>query len=432
MAGLQPSFNTWTIDQVLVLHSSHRIKLDPGFQRNSVWSLSDRRKLIESILQGYPLPSIFLYRRDHEGSPVYEVIDGKQRLETILMFTKASGFRQKSFDVRADLGDGIDRYDWNSIRRHYPQYQSLLSAFKLQVVEVTGNLKDIVDLFVRINSTGKSLTSGEKRNAKFYTSPFLKEANSLVSKHQRYLLDQQILSQGQLDRMKGVELFSELLISIDQGGIINKKISLDRTIGNEKINAHTLRKLSTELVQTLNVIKKAFPRLRETRFRNSAEFYSLFLLVWKMRNEKFVLGDQTKHKKAFALLSKLSSEVDTLRTRLRELRPPKDAPRLAQDYLLTIQGDTDSAATRERREKVLKGLIWSIYDRKDDRRLFTPEQKRILWNRDDDQKCPKCGGLLRWDDISVDHIVAYTRGGKATLRNAQLMHRSCNSSKGAR
>src|SRR5450830_47808 len=55
------------------------------FQRQSAWKERDRAKLIESILRNYPLPAIFLYRREEDGKLVYDVIDGKQRLESILM-----------------------------------------------------------------------------------------------------------------------------------------------------------------------------------------------------------------------------------------------------------------------------------------------------------------------------------------------------------
>ena len=41
---------------------------------------------IQSIVAGYPLPSVFLYRRHKNGRLVYDVIDGKQRIESILMF----------------------------------------------------------------------------------------------------------------------------------------------------------------------------------------------------------------------------------------------------------------------------------------------------------------------------------------------------------
>jgi 5-methylcytosine-specific restriction endonuclease McrA len=40
--------------------------------------------------------------------------------------------------------------------------------------------------------------------------------------------------------------------------------------------------------------------------------------------------------------------------------------------------------------------------------------------------------VLMWRDFTVDHVKAWTRGGRTSLRNAQLMCRSCNSRKGAR
>ncbi|MEX0613195.1 MAG: DUF262 domain-containing protein, partial [Pirellulales bacterium] len=36
------------------------LNLEPGFQRKSVWTLRDRRKFIESVLEQFPVPSIFL------------------------------------------------------------------------------------------------------------------------------------------------------------------------------------------------------------------------------------------------------------------------------------------------------------------------------------------------------------------------------------
>ena len=72
------------------------------------------------------------------------------------------------------------------------------------------------------------------------------------------------------------------------------------------------------------------------------------------------------------------------------------------------------------------------YDVKDEQRLFTPEQRRILWNSDEKRVCSACGKPLTWNDYSADHVIAHSRGGKTTLKNAQLMHRGCNSRKGAR
>jgi len=429
---LMPVFGEHTVDQLSLMFKSRQINLEPGFQRKSVWTVNDRRRLIQSIVSGYPLPSVFLYQRSHNGKLVYDVIDGKQRLETIFAFTKLGRFKREGFDAKLDLGDGLDWYDWRGICRSHTDRVADFRSYKIQTVEVTGELFQIIDLFVRINSTGKRLTSGEKRHARFYKSPFLKEAEHLVSRYHRYLREQRILSPAQISRMKGTELFSELLMSLHKGGPINKKTSLDRAIGNEGINGNTLHRLSTEFKGTINLLKRMFPDLQQTRFRNSAEFYTLFLLVWEIDTNEFVVTDRKRNRIAFELLRKLSTGVDQLRDQLRKAIPGKPAQRLYQEYLLTVQGDTDSGANRERRRAILHNLLWSIYERKDEKRLFTIEQRRILWNTDEKRVCAKCKRPLTWKDFTVDHIKAYAKGGKTSLKNAQLMHHDCNASKGAR
>jgi hypothetical protein len=39
---------------------------------------------------------------------------------------------------------------------------------------------------------------------------------------------------------------------------------------------------------------------------------------------------------------------------------------------------------------------------------------------------------LSWEDFTIDHIKAWSRGGPTSAMNAQLMHRRCNSAKGAK
>src|SRR5438128_12676455 len=75
-----------TITDIINLYEHDLLNLEPGFQRQSVWSERDRAKLIDSILRNYPLPAIFLYRRAEDGQIVYDVVDGKQRIESILKF----------------------------------------------------------------------------------------------------------------------------------------------------------------------------------------------------------------------------------------------------------------------------------------------------------------------------------------------------------
>jgi len=76
-----------SVQDIINRYEKGQLDLNPGFQRASVWRDPDRNKLIDSILRNYPLPSIFLYRSNKDGNTVYYVIDGKQRIESILMFT---------------------------------------------------------------------------------------------------------------------------------------------------------------------------------------------------------------------------------------------------------------------------------------------------------------------------------------------------------
>ena len=74
--------------------------LTPSYQRGDVWGNGDRQSLMESILRGVPLPSIILLRTG--SSTPHEVVDGKQRLTTILRFVgKHPVAKQKIAEVTA-------------------------------------------------------------------------------------------------------------------------------------------------------------------------------------------------------------------------------------------------------------------------------------------------------------------------------------------
>ena len=128
------------------------------------------------------MPSVFLYKRqDVDGDLIYDVIDGKQRLESIFMFMGLGYFRRDRYWAWTKLSpkdEEPDWYDWPKVRRKNGEYT--FSSYRIQTVEVSGDLSDIIDVFVRINSTGKKLTSAEKRHARYYNSPFLKMAGKLA------------------------------------------------------------------------------------------------------------------------------------------------------------------------------------------------------------------------------------------------------------
>jgi hypothetical protein len=75
----------WPINDFSDRASRGRLNLSPSYQRGDVWPTSDAQILIESILRGIPLPSVILLKPEATDAP-YEVVDGKQRLNSILRF----------------------------------------------------------------------------------------------------------------------------------------------------------------------------------------------------------------------------------------------------------------------------------------------------------------------------------------------------------
>jgi hypothetical protein len=53
------------VDQLVNYLNEEKINLSPAFQRGHVWRVGYRRKLITNIIQGMPIPAIFLYNLNY-------------------------------------------------------------------------------------------------------------------------------------------------------------------------------------------------------------------------------------------------------------------------------------------------------------------------------------------------------------------------------
>lgn len=428
-SGLTHKTTTKSVLDLLNLYQNDHLNLEPGFQRQSVWTERDRARLIESILRNYPLPAIFLYRREENGKLVYDVIDGKQRLESILMFMVAMRGR---YAARAQLSeDGApERVDWSVLKRRRLQHR--ITGYELPVIEVDGDIGDIIDVFVRINSTGKALTRQEQRHAKYYHSPFLKEASRLARRFESYFERHGILNRGQLSRMKHVELICELMLSLVQGDVLNKKTALDRVMATGSYDGRQTQKAVRLVTTTLNRVSRMFPKLKTTRLRQVTDFYSLSILIGKFEAEGMILTDRRRNRLAWDLLRTFATSVDEVRELQRKAKGAGPHQELYRDYLLTVSQMTDDVNQRRKRELILRGILGSLFARKDAQRVFSAEQRRIIWNSSANRTCAHCGTKLTWDDFTIDHIDPHSKGGQSRLGNAALMCRKHNSAKGNR
>tara|TARA_R110001592_G_scaffold237522_3_gene496748 strand:- start:143 stop:1123 length:981 start_codon:yes stop_codon:yes gene_type:complete len=244
-------------------------------------------------------------------------------------------------------------------------------------------------------------------------------------------MDYGIMRAAAMERMKDVELVSELIASLIAGGPIHKKQAVDKAVGDVRDHAATLKRAVKDFSATLQAVKGMFPELKSTRFSNQAEFYTLFLVVHELLKQKLLLTDKKRNESAMGLLRDFSDGVDAVRERQRQAQGALAAQRPFADYLMLVQSATDNLGPRKRRMDIVRGLLEGLFEAKDERRIFSVEQRRLLWNSDQHKKCDSCGVRLDWTNFQVDHVTPYSKGGKTKLDNAALLCGPCNASKGA-
>ena len=85
--NIKATVATWAIVEFTDRAKEDELDLNPSYQREYVWSNPDSQKLIESVLRGIPLPSIIL--ASMTGDERLQIVDGKQRLTSLLRFVGA-------------------------------------------------------------------------------------------------------------------------------------------------------------------------------------------------------------------------------------------------------------------------------------------------------------------------------------------------------
>ena len=78
-----------SIRNIIETYRNGELILSPSFQRGYVWNITQASRLIESVLLSIPLPSVYLYETNFDrdsDKTIREVIDGKQRLTTLIFF----------------------------------------------------------------------------------------------------------------------------------------------------------------------------------------------------------------------------------------------------------------------------------------------------------------------------------------------------------
>lgn len=146
------------------------IMLDPDYQRmGGVWTLEKKQLLIDSILNDYDIPKIYLHAFSREQKKIdgygYAVIDGRQRLQAVWEFIEGKFTLSDDFRYQDDDNVKLARLGYSDIATGFPKIKIKFDSFVLPVVGVsTDDLELIEDMFSRLNEA-VPLNGAEKRNA---------------------------------------------------------------------------------------------------------------------------------------------------------------------------------------------------------------------------------------------------------------------------
>lgn len=160
-----------SIQSLYGLYADKKLYVNRRYQRKLVWTLSEKQKLIESILRKYPIPAILIAERDQSGE--YEIIDGLQRLHAITSFIEG-----QYFTVEGSLFN-LDYFTTAKARNDAGVFEPLDGTSKLSQREVSTILDyslpisvmrgatdaEVDDVFGRINTYGHRLSDQERRQA---------------------------------------------------------------------------------------------------------------------------------------------------------------------------------------------------------------------------------------------------------------------------
>ena len=207
----QPALQS--ITWLLNLDKFGQLDLDPPYQRKSVWSLREKQRFLDTILRNYPSPALFLHvTYDDEGNVRYHVVDGKQRISTILDFVAGKLRLPKDMgDVRLDGKKWADLAEYQSIRRNFWTYQVTVE----QIDDVQEPL--VREIFARLNRNSRKLEPQELRHAQFegWLITYLeKEAEKPEWKELK------VSSPAKARRMSDVQQISEFAQVIYKGSVV--------------------------------------------------------------------------------------------------------------------------------------------------------------------------------------------------------------------
>ncbi|MFA9395566.1 MAG: DUF262 domain-containing protein [Halodesulfovibrio sp.] len=342
-------FDKKSIKWLSDLNRSGLLVVDESFQRRFVWNESQRIALIETVLLGYPIPEIYIWKTGVDpdtGDATYSIVDGQQRLKSIFKFLSQDFFlEKKSLDVKSEEYAGKKFFELtDQLRSQLWDY-----PFFVRIIPQEVKREEIVKMFLRLNKTDTSLNPQELRNAKF-EGKFLRLATQLSL--MPFWKEHEFFSTTDIRRMKDVQFISTLLIFFRYGiegettqAAINKAYD---QFNDEYKEREDDKELFTQLLANINSFIKDSEQV--VRFvKSQAHFYALFVLAYsmKLKGEVFKQDQLEKYEQLVRLYKELPKGAV----------PKTKIEKIVSEYRVAATEGMQKKANRLTRFKKLKEFL---------------------------------------------------------------------------
>lgn len=336
---LEPKTLSWWVSQ------RKKIDMVPAYQREGrLWSRADKAFLIDSILNGYDVPKLYMAdftvgvaSLNRKGLP-YAIIDGKQRLEAIFDFADGSLTLDDEFVFQQDPRLKLAGLGYPDLSKSHPEIADVFNTWPLSVVHVVTDEQEKIDeLFVRLNRS-KPLTGAEIRNA--MAGP-VTELNRFLVGHELFKSAISFPKKRAQDKNAATKL---LLFEYIGRPIETKKASLDRfTRHAKKEPRERIELASRRVVDTLDRMSEIF--LPQDPLLRSAGVFPVY--YWFVR-ENDTAQDQ--------YVREFLNAFESSRKRNREIAADPTTASSADNELLTFDRfnrSTDDERSHVERYRIL-------------------------------------------------------------------------------
>lgn len=273
------------------------LQMKPPFQRNPVWTWPQKSYLIDSILNGYPVPEIYMQEFvDESGNEQHIIIDGQQRTRACLDFIEGD------FSIKEE-----ESPTWGGMAFDDLSGEDKKKIFSYTfIVRILPEMSDdeIRGIFQRLNKNVVALNKQELRQATYW-GPFINAMQELSNYN--YWNTTGIFTPLNVRRMMDIEYVSELAIAVLHGHQ-NKKESIDGYYQEYEEEFEQKDELVSIFRTVIYELEQIFPDIKTTRWKKKTDFYSLFLYL-ASHSSQLPLNAE-KRAEVRVSLDKFSNEVN--------------------------------------------------------------------------------------------------------------------------